>query len=314
MRKTLLLTALVTFIHFCSFAQADSLMAMLNDGPASTKKEDVNFTFKATRIINGASVENLGAGVLDFRIEHRFGQLSQGAANFFGLDDATTKLCLDYGINKWLMVGLGHSTLNKEDDGFVKAKILRQQTNGCPITLSYAGFASVQTTPAPILPTGDSYHFSNRLSFTNQILIARKMSNAISVQLMPTIVHYNLIDSTKFSNNTIALGIGGRVKVSNRIAITGEYYLRLTNTDMYYMGTNLPTYNSFSLGIDIETGGHVFQLMFTNSAGITERSFIGQTTDSWTKGMFPPVHFGFNISRVFTVVKPKEFKSGEGKW
>lgn len=316
MRKISFLSILFSLVYLSSFAQADSLMAMLNEGDGgSKKKDDVDFTFKATRIINGMSVENLGAGVLDFRIDHRFGQLSQGAGNFFGLDDATTKLCLDYGIKKWLMIGIGHSTLNKEDDGFVKIKILRQQTNGMPITLSYAGFASVLTGPAPTLPSSsDTWHFSNRMSFTNQILIARKFSRSISLQIMPTIVHYNIIDSTKFSNNTIAIGVGGRVKVSNRIAITGEYYYRITNADMLVIGSNAPTYNSLSLGVDIETGGHVFQLLLTNSTGISERSFIGQTTDSWTKGMFPPVHIGFNISRVFTVVKPKEFKGGDGKW
>ncbi len=315
MRKVLLLSALFSLSHLFSFAQADSLMAMLDNDPAGKKKQDVDFTFKATRIINGMSVENLGAGVLDFRISHRFGQMNQGAQNFFGLDDATTKLSLDYGITKWLMIGLGHSTLNKEDDGFVKIKLLRQQQGGMPITLSYAGSASIQTNTAPTLPTGDSWNFSNRLTYIHQILIARKISNSISLQLTPTLVHYNLIDSTKFSNNTVALGIGGRVKVSNRIAITGEYYLRLTNTDMLALGSNQKTYNSLSLGIDIETGGHVFQLMFTNAAGISERAFIGQTTDSWAKGNFPPMHLGFNISRVFTVVKPKDFKKGtEGKW
>ena len=122
---------------------------------------------------------------------------------------------------------------------------------------------------------------------------------------MPTIVHYNLVDSNKFDNNTIAIGIGGRVKVSKRIAITGEYYYRITNADMLYEGHK--TYNALSIGVDIETGGHVFQLMLTNSQGLTDRTFMGQTTDSWDKGA---LHFGFNISRVFTIVKPREFRKG----
>jgi len=303
MRKTILLFLLFAATTTLSFAQADSLMDALTTGSSSAKNEAVSATFKATRIINGSSVESLGAGVLDFRISHRFGQLNQGASNFFGLDDATTRIGLDYGITKWLMFGIGHNTFNKEDDGFVKIKLLRQKVHGMPVTVSYNGAISIQTTPAPILPAGDTWLFSNKLYYAHQILIARKFSNRLSLQLMPTIVHYNIVDSSKFSNNTLAIGVGGRLKVSKRIAVTGEYYYRLTNTDMLVNG--LPTYNAVSIGIDIETGGHVFQLMLTNAQGMTERTYIGQTTDSWAKGQ---LHFGFNISRVFTIVKPKEFR------
>jgi len=308
MRIFLLVSALSFLIVNFSHAQDenDSLLNELNDNNTSLKKENIIATFKATRIIDGSSVENLGVGVLDFRIDHRFGDINQGVHNTFGLDDATTKLALDYGITKWLMVGVGHSALNNEDDGFFKAKIFKQKKNGTPITLSYAGYLSIQTTPVPSLPSGDTWKFSNRLYYTNQLLIARKFNDWLSLQLMPTIVHYNIVDSSKFSNNTIAIGIGGRVKVSKRIAITSEYYCRVTNANLLYNGQT--TYNALSIGIDIETGGHVFQLMFTNSQGLSERSFIGQTTDSWSKG---DIHFGFNISRVFTVVKPKEFKNPE---
>ena len=311
MRKIIYLFILLSVTSFSSFAQADSLMDMLNSGTPSSGNNYVSATFKATRIINGSSVESLGAGVLDFRIDHRFGLLSQGGQNFFGLDDATTRIGLDYGITKWLMIGLGHSTFNKDDDGFVKIKLLRQKTDGMPVTVSYAGDISVITTPNPTLPSGDTWYFTNKLYYTNQILIARKFGDRLSLQLMPTIVHNNIVDSTKFSNNTIAIGIGGRIKVSKRIAITGEYFYRANNTQMYYTGTTSPTYNALSIGIDIETGGHVFQLMLTNSQGTTEHAFITQTTDSWSKGN---IHFGFNISRVFTVVKPKEFRDGATKW
>ncbi len=303
MRRSFLLTAVCLLGITSSYAQTDSLMDMLDKTAPLSKKETVSATFKATRIINGSSVENLGAGVLDFRISHRFGQLNQGSQNFFGLDDATTRLGLDYGITKWLMVGIGHNTLNKEDDGFVKLKLLTQRKQGMPVSVSYFGNISIQTTPAPTLPAGDTWEYSNRLFFTNQVLVARKFNDWLSLQLMPTIVHYNLVDSTNSDNNTFAIGVGGRIKVSRRIAITGEYYYRLNNTDMLYNGSK--TYDYASIGIDIETGGHVFQLMLTNAPGMTERTFIGQTTDSWSKG---DIHFGFNISRVFTVVKPKEFR------
>ncbi len=295
--------------HAQTDTSGNDLERMLNDGKKPSN-EYVMATFKATRIINSPSVENLAMGLLDFRISHRFGRLNEGATNFFGLDDATTRLGLDYGITNWLMVGIGHTTLNKENDGSLKVKILRQKSSGMPITLSYYGDLGIQGTKAPILPAGDKYYFSNRLYFTNQLLIARKFNNWLSLQLMPTVVHYNLVDSAKYNNDVYAIGIGGRVKVSKRIAITGEYYYQLQGINAKASdGTNL-YYNSFSIGVDIETGGHVFQLMLTNSPGMTERSYIGQTTDSWKRG---DLHFGFNISRVFTVIRPKEFEGSRNK-
>lgn len=307
MRKIAFFVFILSAAATVASAQTDSLMDMLGGTPKNNK-DYVSSTFKATRIINSSSVENLGAGVLDFRISHRFGRLDEGAENFYGLDNATTRIGLDYGVTKWLMVGLGHSTLNKEDDGFAKVKLLRQQKHGMPITVSYAGSVSVQTTKAPKVPDSTKWYFSNRLYYTNQLLIARKFNERVSVQLMPTLVHFNLVDSTKFANNTFAMGIGGRIKLNKRIAVTAEYYYRVNNADLTVQGSK--TYNSLSVGIDIETGGHVFQLMLTNSQGLTDRTSVGQTTESWSKGA---LHFGFNISRVFTIVKPKEFRDG-GSW
>ncbi len=305
---TALLLPFCLFVASRAYCQTD-LATLLND--STVKKNDyVTVTFKATRIINGSSVENLGAGILDFRILHRFGQLNQGASNLFGIDDATTKLALDYGITPWLMVGLAHSTYKKMDDGFAKVKLLRQSDEGSPVTVSYQGSISVETDPPPTVPTGDTYYFTNKLSFMNQVLIARKFSNKLSLQLMPTLVHYNLVDSVKYKNDVIAIGVGGRIKVSKRIAITGEYYFVIPGTEEHFIngnGVEERCHNTASIGVDIETGGHVFQLHFTNSTAMTESEFIGRTQDDWTKG---EIHFGFNISRVFTINKPKEFRKG----
>lgn len=306
MLRYFLASAMLCGAYASSYAQsADSLMNELDKDTKPVKKEEVAYTFKATRINNSSSVENLGAGVLDFRICHRFGLLNQGAENFFGLDNATTKLALDYGITKWLMVGIEHSTLNKENDVFAKVKLLKQRKNGTPVTISYYGSISAVRKSTLPLPTGAEWHFSNQLAYIHQVLIARKFSDRFSLQIMPSLVHYNIVDSSKYSNNTLAIGIGGRLKLSRRVAITGEYYYRLNNTDMFVTGSTNKTYNAASIGVDIETGGHVFQLMFSNSFTNTERVFIGQTSDSWNDG---GIHFGFNISRVFTVVKPKEFR------
>ncbi|MBE2288125.1 MAG: hypothetical protein IAE95_01125 [Chitinophagaceae bacterium] len=307
MRRTLLLSALFASVATVSSAQADKLLEELDD--KSDKKEAVTNTFKATRIINSSTVENLAAGVLDFRILHRFGRVSDGVDNFFGFDNATTRIGLDYGVTKWLMVGLGHSTLYKSNDAFLKAKLLAQKTNGTPVTVSYFTGMSIVGDKAPVLPPGMEYYFTHRLAYSHQLLIARKFNSNLSLQLMPTLVHQNLVDSSAWSNNTFALGVGGRMKVSKRMAITAEYYYRVNNADMLNFGAK--TYNSLSVGCDIETGGHVFQLFFTNSVGMNERTIVNQTTDTWEKGH---LHFGFNISRVFTVVKPKEFQKGNSNW
>ncbi|RYD57465.1 MAG: hypothetical protein EOP56_08485 [Sphingobacteriales bacterium] len=266
-------------------------------------KEYTTATFKTTRVINGHSVENTGKGVLDFRVSHRFGELNDGAREFFGLDNANTRIGFDYGVTDWLSVGIGRSSFDKEYDGFAKARILRQTDNGSmPFTLSYVGAMSIHDLPKP--SASYEWHYSHRMYYANQLLIARKFSPAFSMQLMPTHIHWNLVDSASDPNDMFALGAGGRLKLSNRITLNAEYY--------YVLGDKLDgARNSLSVGVDIETGGHVFQLMLTNSIAMTERHFIaGQSNSDWTDG---GIHFGFNISRVFTVVRPKEFRNSRNK-
>lgn len=281
----------------------EDLMAMLDD-KGDSKSEYTTATFKTTRIANGHSIENVGKGILDFRINHRFGQVNDGVKEFFGLDNASTRIGFDYGITDWLMIGIGRSTYMKDVDGFLKVKILHQkEDNSMPVSVSYMGAVSAQDVKLVENPAGSDYPFSNRVAYVNQLLIARKFANWLSLQLMPTHLHYNFVRYNDEPNDVFAVGLGGRLKLSNRISLTGEYYM--------VMGDKMrDTRNSLTLGFDIETGGHVFQLMFTNSTGITERSVIGQTTGRWDKGN---IHFGFNISRVFTIVRPKEFKNTRNK-
>ncbi len=242
--------------------------------------------------MNGHSVENQAEGVLDFRINHRFGNINGGTYEWFGLDQANVKIGFDYGVLPWLMVGLGHTNVDKTYDGFVKAKLLRQSSGKVkmPLSLTYVATSAV-TTLKWQNPDRKNYA-SSRWAYVHQLLIARKFSNSTSIQLMPTLVHRNLIDSSKYKNDVLAIGIGGRQKLTRRVSINAEYYYVLPDQIN-------PTYsNSFSLGFDIETGGHVFQLSFTNSRGMTDPQFITQTLGEWLKG---DIRFGFNISRVFTL-------------
>lgn len=289
----------------------DDLLKEL-EGEETATKEYTSATFKTTRLINGHSIENTGKGVLDFRISHRFGELKSGFSGFFGLDGANTRIGFDYGVTDWLTTGAGRNTYDKEFDGFAKVKLLRQtENNSMPLSVSYVGAMSIQTMQTPELVPGEKYYFSHRLYYVNQLLIARKFSQLLSLQLMPTHVHYNYVMTNEEPNDMFAIGAGGRLKLSNRVSFNVEYY-HLLGDKKLLDGSGQKVRNSLSAGFDIETGGHVFQLMFTNASTMTERAFIGGpgNADIGDGG----VHFGFNISRVFTIVRPKEFRNSKTTW
>jgi len=302
MKKIFISTCLLLTLGLAHAQEIDLFKEMdeQNKKDSKEKTDYAAYTFKSTRLVNGHTIENVGKGILDFRINHRFGRVNQGAYDLFGLDNASMRMSLDYGITDRLMVGIGRSTFEKQFDGMVKYKILRQSTGkkNMPITLSYVGTTILKTLKDPD-PTINK-NFTDRLYFAHQLLIARKFNDHASIQLMPTMVHYNIVPTANDPNDLFSLGIGARQRISKRVHLTGEYYYQLNKLSGYY--------NSFSVGVDIETGGHVFQLHFTNSTGMTERTFITETTGRWSTG---DIHFGFNISRVFTIVKPKEFKE---KW
>ena len=264
----------------------------------SVTKDITTGSFKTTRIVNGQSIENVGAGVLDFRILHRFGTINSGAYNFYGLDQATMRIGLDYGITKNLMIGIGRSTYEKQFDGFVKYKMVSQQTGerNIPLSISYVATA-IYKSLKDATTTYEPY-ISDKFSFAHQILFARKFNDQFSLQLTPTVLHYNIVDNAKLPNDFYSLGIGFRQRISKRVNITTEYFYRIDKLDGYY--------DPLTVGVDIETGGHVFQLHVSNSTGMTERTFINETSGSWSKG---DLRFGFNISRVFTLKKPKELKN-----
>ncbi len=301
MLRMLLLGALLFFTAPVWAQQTDTLSAkdesdleaMLNQQDNKGYRRDyATATFKTTRLINGQTIENTARGVLDIKIQHRFGALSQGAYEMFGLDNASIRIGTDYGITDWLMVGIGRSSYEKTWDGFTKIKLLRQQTGDhtIPVSLSYFGSIAIKTLKWAV-PNRENY-FSSRLYYTHQLLIARKFTEGLSLQLMPTLIHRNMVPNSDFSNDVWAIGVGGRQKISKRVSVNIEYYYVLPEFK------SPGTVNSLSVGFDIETGGHVFQLHFSNATGMIERAFIAETTGEWLKG---DIHFGFNISRVFTL-------------
>jgi hypothetical protein len=292
------LSLVFLFSAFCIAAVAqEDLMNLLNQNT----KPETNFTtatFKSTRIMNGHSIERMPPGQLDFRISHRFGTLNSGAYNLWGLDQSNVHFSLEYGILKWMMVGIGRGTYEKTFDGFTKFTILRQSTGAKVMPVSLSLFTSAALKSVKWADPLAQNFFSSRLSYTAQILVARKISPSFSFQLTPTIVHRNLVATELDPNDLYAMGAGGRVKLSKRISLNAEYYY-LVNANKKYLSQ--PVYNPLSVGFDIETGGHVFQIILTNSVAMIEKGFIGETTGQWKHG---DIHLGFNISRVFTLKKP----------
>ena len=302
-RKTFF--SLILIISGFQLLAQDSLLKSLNDSMSAAPKTGfVTGTFKALYIVNMKTIEAPAAGALNVEIQHRFGTINTGAYNLWGLDFATLRLGLDYGITDRLSVGIGRSSYLETFDGYLKYKLLRQSESSMPISVGLVGTSSYFTNHAPL---GDNANISNssRFNYTLQMLIARKFNSHFSFELTPTFIHYNMVTAPD-QNNVFALCGGARMKISKRMAITAEYdYLIPNQLVSPLFPPSPPRTNSLSLGWDIETGGHVFQLVMTNSQSMVESQYIGSTAGTWGKGY---IYFGFNISRNFNLKphnKPK---------
>ena len=287
----------VSFIVQLSVLNGQNLDSLLMARMEKTT-EYTSATFKATRILNGHSIERTNEGQLDFRISHRFGTINSGAYEFFGLDQAHIHLSLEYGIKDWIMIGIGRGTFEKTVNGFTKLSILRQSSGlkTMPVSLSY--MTGIYVNGLRWEDPENDIEYYHRLSFVHQLQIARKFSPGFSFQVTPSYLHQNLVMGPSDPNDLFALGAGSRIKLSKRISINAEYFY-LFKPDNKTLTTAI--YNPLSLGIDIETGVHVFQIIFTNSLGMEENAFLGHTTGRWLDG---DIHIGFNISRVFQIKKP----------
>jgi hypothetical protein len=292
MKKILTLAFLVTSLRVVA---QDDLMKELEQ---SQKPEIVYVeqTFKGTRIINGQSVETKGKGELEFLFSHRFGRINEGSFTLWGLDQAYVRLGFEYGITDRLGIAIGRSSTDKTYDSYLRYKVAKQSSGArnFPVTITTIGTANIKTDPkASDNPT---IQLQDRMSYVAQILIARKFSSKFSAQLTPVFVHRNVVNKLFENNDDYALGIAGRYKITRSLALTGEYFHRLNQLK------NTPYYNSLGFGLEIETGGHVFQMIFSNSLGMIDRAVVAETDGNFGNG---DVHFGFNVSRAFQVRKKK---------
>jgi Membrane bound beta barrel domain (DUF5777) len=312
----IIVTVLLFLIAKVAVAQ-DSLSSILDNEvnkQLKGKKQYSYATFKGTQLVNSRTIETLGKHDLDFRVSHRFGDIGGefgGEKSFFGLENSTdVKISFDYGITNRLTAGIsrskGATAVRQLYEASLKYKLLRQTDNGgMPVTVTAFSNAVVSSMASNVkVNTPDHFNtFGDRLSFTNQLLIARKFSENFSLMIMPTYIHTNYVINND-QNDIFAVGIGGRLKLTKRMALIADYYkvFRNTASTNSFKEIGLNFYNPLGAGIEFETGGHVFDFTFTNSTAILENQFIPYTTTSWKQWRF---RWGFNLSRVFSLKKHK---------
>ncbi len=289
-------------ISICSLLLTGSVFGQngLKDRLNKKKKEvsePVTAVFKSTRVVTGHSVVTMAKGDLDVRISHRFGQLNHGAYELWGLDDANMRMAMEYGVTDDLEVGLGRSSFNKVFDGFVKYVIKHQEQGGDnPFPLNIAWLSSMEIKTLKDFP--DNFPNEGRLTYSHQLIVARKFNTDFSFQLMPTVIHKNSVEAATDLNTFYAMGVGARYKISKRVSFNAEYFYRLETDEAKNADNFQDNFNAFGIGFDIETGGHVFQLHMCNSRVMTEPGLVTETMGDIVEG---GIYFGFNISRTFNL-------------
>jgi len=283
------LSLILTFSLFSAIAQEDSLLSGLDQAQPKEKVYTTS-TFKGSRLINNYTSETLGKKNLEFRVGHRFGDVGGGEETFWGLDNANMNITLDYGITQNLTIGIGRHSFEKMYEGVAKYRLLRQTDgNEMPITMTVLGKANILSNTK-----GAAYDDPiNAWSYVAELIFARKFNKHFSLMISPTYIHINLVPTEFTSNDIFALSLGARYKITRSVAITGEYSHVLNDYYDKQLASFIPV---ASIGVDLETGGHVFQLFLTNGNSLNEVQFIPSTTSDWGREEF---RFGFNISRIF---------------
>lgn len=291
MKKILLV--LLTLFSTSLFAQDDLLKQLQSQTPP--KREPVIATFKGFKIINIETNETTPKGNLDFRVGHLFGNIfpesGGGLKNFYGLDaSADIRIGFHYGITPWLTAGIAHIKRNQTFEGIAKLKLLQQKTNGgSPLSIALFGEVTYTVKDPKDYPLEGLDEAAHRLGYCTQLILARKFGSRFSLVIAPTWVHHNIV-SPSDSNDVFSIGGGFRLKVTRSSAIVADYFYNISPTNLENH------YSPLGVGWEIETGGHVFTIMYTNSTGLAEADLIPNTQDSWKKG---GVKLSFNISRMF---------------
>jgi len=288
MKKQILAMAFVLLSSGISFAQEDLLKELESETPKTKVLEAA--TFKGLQIGNMQSTKMSAKGEWYFVVSHRFGNLKEGFNNFFGLDNALTKIGGIYGITDWLTVSASRHTYNKTYETGIKYRIANQEIDGFPVTI--VGYNTIDINSALTTTQYPYLTFNDRMAYTTQLLVSRKFNDNFSAQLTPIYVHKNLYDDTTETKDLFLVGAGARYKITKRMSINLDYAARINTQE----GFNSPYQNPVTLGWDIETGGHVFQLVFSNSQKMNDVAYYANATNPSAKGA---IYFGFNMYRVF---------------
>ena len=276
----------------------DDLLDILEDD--SSKPVIVESSFKGTRVVNAQSLELPRPKILQFMIQHRFGSIENGFYDLFGMDYATIRFDFNYGLTERLSFGVGRSSLDKIYDIFVKTKLLRQSsgTRSFPVSVLLYSDIGIDTKRKSENDPAVKDEYLNRLLYVNQLIIGRKFNRSLSLEILPTLIHRNLVPTNQDDHDLVSVGIAGRYKLSNRISVNADYFIPLGDRSEDYQ-------NSVAIGVDYETGGHVFQVMIANSQGPYEYTFIENANGDFSTGT---LYLGFNISRAFTLAGDNEKK------
>lgn len=280
MTKALLFLSVLSSVF--TFAQEDLLKDI---DTVKTNTGTSQPAFKALQIVTGQSTKLAAKKEWYMVVAHRFGDVSAGFKDFFGLDNASTKLGAIYGVTDAISLSLSRETNMKTFEGGIKYRLVQQNEN---FPVDVVGYHVMGANTALDKDTYPHLRFSDRLSYLTQALISRRFSDKFSLQLTPSYVHKNLYEPTTEDKNQFLAGLGGRYKISKRISVNAEYFVNFDNHSFYK--------NPLSLGVDIETGGHVFQLLFTNSQINSDIGYLTNASGNWGKGH---IFFGFNLYRVF---------------
>ncbi len=275
---------LIFLIPTLAFSQDD----LFSEIDVEAEEDYKSAAFKGLKIVNFESTKMISKKELYFVVSHRFGSIETGFKDFFGLDQAVTRLNLLYGITDAINIGVSRSSFRKIYESSLKIRLVREKKGGAPFTIVSSSNILINTSlDKDILP---GLEFKNRLGYTTQLLISKKFNTNFSLQLIPTFFHDNYVDFDDQDNSQYVIGFGGRHKLTKRWSLNFDYGLHLNRAD------GSPFTNPLSIGFDLETGGHVFQLHFTNAQPMNTNGFLGQGTGDWGDGN---IFFGFNLSRVF---------------
>lgn len=277
-----LITLLLFFPLFIT-AQDDLL-----EGLEPEIDKTVTSTWKSLKVVNFETTKLVAKDEFQLIISHRFGSVENGFDDLFGLDNAVTRFQFVYGLTDWMHIEASRSSFSKTYQVAGKFKLKDQVIDGFPFSIAAFTALDINTgLEQEVLP---KLQFENRLGYTTQLIIARKVSDKLSAQISPTYFHQNYVDFDPQDNSQFALGVGARYKLTNRWSINADYGYHLNRAD------GSPFVNPLSIGFDLETGGHVFQLHFTNAQPMLTNGFLSQGTGDWSEGRF---FFGFNLVRVF---------------